>query len=74
MLTKTVLIGLLVVVVSSGIGGIMFYFRKFKNLAGETGDLLKAIFVALQDGRLTAEEKENIINGTQLAEFLLSIG
>lgn len=60
-MTKIILIILLIVVISSGIGGIMFYFRKFKALASETGDLLKAIFVALQDGKLSAEEKAKII-------------
>ena len=61
MITKTILIAILVVVLSSGIGGIMFYFRKLKSLTSETGDLLKGIFLALQDGKLTAEEKQKII-------------
>ncbi|NJN76989.1 MAG: hypothetical protein HC803_00565 [Saprospiraceae bacterium] len=59
---KIILIIILVIMVSGGMVGIMYYFRKFRDLLSETKDLLAAIFVALKDGKLTAEEKENIIN------------
>lgn len=58
---KIILIIILVVIASSGMVGIVYYYRKFKDLLVEIKDLLAAIFVALKDGKLTAEEKENII-------------
>lgn len=58
---KIILIIILVVIASSGMIGIVYYYRKFRDLLFETKDLLAAIFVALKDGKLTAKEKENII-------------
>ena len=58
---KIILIIILVIMVSGGMVGIMYYYRKFRDLLMETKDLLAAIFVALKDGKLTADEKENII-------------
>jgi|GEM_PF-3337701 uncharacterized membrane protein len=59
---KIILIIILVIMVSGGMVGIMYYYRKFRDLLFQTKDLLSAIFVALKDGKLTAAEKENIIN------------
>jgi site-specific recombinase XerD len=59
---KIILIIVLIIIASSGVVGITYYYRKFRDLLLETKDLLAAIFVALKDGKLTAEEKENIIN------------
>ena len=58
---KIILIVVLIIIASGGMVGIMYYYRKFRDLLLETKDLLAAIFVALKDGKLTAEEKENII-------------
>lgn len=58
---KTVLIVILIIIASSGLGGLVYYFRQFKALGSETSDLIKAIIAALQDGKLSAEEKETII-------------
>ncbi len=58
---KIILIVVLIIMVSGGMVGIMYYYRKFRDLLMETKDLLAAIFVALKDGKLTPEEKENII-------------
>ena len=58
---RIILVIILVVILSSGLAGIMYYFRKFKSLFAETSDLVKAILEALKDGKLTEEEKENII-------------
>ena len=52
---------IIVVMLSSGLAGIMYYFRKFKTLGSETADLVRAILSALKDGKLTEEEKEQII-------------
>ena len=59
---KIILIIVLVIIASGGLVGMVYYFRKFKQLFGEMGDLIAAIFTALKDGEITAEEKENIIN------------
>jgi uncharacterized membrane protein len=58
---RIILIIVLIIIASGGMVGIMYYYRKFRDLLLETKDLLVAIFVALKDGKLTAEEKENII-------------
>ncbi|MFK7950375.1 MAG: hypothetical protein AB8G11_22490 [Saprospiraceae bacterium] len=59
---KTItLIVILGIMASGGLVGLVYYFRKFKQLFGEMGDLIAAIFVALKDGKITAEEKEKII-------------
>lgn len=58
---KITLIIVLAIIASGGMVGLVYYFRKFKELFSEMGDLIAAIFTALKDGNITAEEKENII-------------
>ena len=58
---KTILIIILVIIASGGMVGLVYYFRKFKQLFTEMGDLIAAILTALKDGEITAAEKENII-------------
>ena len=58
---RIILIIVAIVIFSSGLAGIMYYFRKFKALASEMSDLVKAILGALADGKITEEEKELII-------------
>jgi len=58
---KTILIIILIIIASGGMVGLVYYFRKFKQLLTEMGDLIAAIFTALKDGEITAAEKENII-------------